>query len=452
MNTTALKTVRELLVGDRDAFQKCDSASLRLEKFVRLGDNTKKAEIDAVVGMTQQKIPQVLPKGAVSFVVTLGGRLIVNQAGGVLENAGLCLHPHFNAPYIPGSAVKGCARHAAWREWNAMEEGADRDKLAEEIAEIFGCPTNDKEGLDKNLERLYRSRIGDPKAKRPANSGCVCFMPAYPDGKATLVADILTPHGGANGPVPNAFPAVEKGSSFRFSILCPSTLRMRVIHYLVAGIAENGIGAKTAGGYGWFVCNEADVLKQIDENQKERERADRVKKIADNKRDREGLLRKKYGEIASRYPGEDILDSAHGKSLENELSELECELESFVTEFSSTTLRDELQSNINRLKKRIPQASPFDLALREWSGQQVAERVKHRYILDFAKDDVTPASIKRRLVALLRSQDGIGLEMWQFLRNDANFNCLKKKTADRLRAAVQAIRVFAKTTPEGKLR
>ena len=42
----------------------------------------------------------------------LQSRLMVNMAGGVMENAGLCLD-RFGLPYIPGSAVKGCARRAA---------------------------------------------------------------------------------------------------------------------------------------------------------------------------------------------------------------------------------------------------------------------------------------------------------------------------------------------------
>jgi CRISPR-associated protein Cmr6 len=49
----------------------------------------------------------------------LQSRLMVNMAGGVMENAGLCLD-RFGLPYIPGSAVKGCARRAALaalREW-----------------------------------------------------------------------------------------------------------------------------------------------------------------------------------------------------------------------------------------------------------------------------------------------------------------------------------------------
>ncbi|MBM3883417.1 MAG: hypothetical protein FJ387_27545, partial [Verrucomicrobia bacterium] len=42
----------------------------------------------------------------------LRSRLLVNMAGGVMENAGLCLD-RFGVPYVPGSAVKGCARRMA---------------------------------------------------------------------------------------------------------------------------------------------------------------------------------------------------------------------------------------------------------------------------------------------------------------------------------------------------
>ncbi len=60
----------------------------------------------------------------------LQSRLMLNMAGGVMENAGLCLD-RFGLPYIPGSAVKGCARRAAlaalheWCETNTKPTGAD---------------------------------------------------------------------------------------------------------------------------------------------------------------------------------------------------------------------------------------------------------------------------------------------------------------------------------------
>ena len=103
MQNSALEEVQSLLGGGN--FPKCESPSLRLEKFVRVGGNTKRAEIDAVVdcqnknGVAPKGVP--VPQGGVQFPAKLRSRLIVNQAGGILENAGLCLHPHFGYPYIP---------------------------------------------------------------------------------------------------------------------------------------------------------------------------------------------------------------------------------------------------------------------------------------------------------------------------------------------------------------
>src|ERR1035437_2733694 len=46
------------------------------------------------------------------LLAELQSRLMINMAGGVMENAGLCMD-RFGVPYIPGSAVKGCARRMA---------------------------------------------------------------------------------------------------------------------------------------------------------------------------------------------------------------------------------------------------------------------------------------------------------------------------------------------------
>lgn len=261
MNATALQTVRELLGGE--TFPRCESASLRLEKFVRLGDKTKKGEIDAVVEKSPQRIPLFRPNGALSFTAALGGRLIVNQAGGVLENAGLCLHPHFNAPYIPGSAVKGCARHAAWLAWNEAEDGEVKLAAAKDVAEIFGFPTG-----EKDLDDYLKVNCGYGEAQ----SGKVAFLAAVPETTAPLVADVVTCHHpeyyagkmpeaiDCESPIPNVFPCVEKEAGFVFSLVPSGSNRellLRAKHWLVVALTENGVGAKTAAGYGWFVYDEA---------------------------------------------------------------------------------------------------------------------------------------------------------------------------------------------------
>lgn len=191
----------------------------------------------------------------------LGARLIVNSANGMLENAGLCLHRTFGYPYIPGSAVKGVARHAAWSDWKetSPEDYLSKDSKALSIAAVFGYPTNDQE-LDAYLKNLR----GDEAA-----SGNVCFYPAEPaEGKIECEVDILNVHhreyyaGRRNVATddenPNLcyFPVVKAGQKFRFAIRRVGRLSdvdFRLAQkWLRDGLSLFGIGAKTSAGYGWF--------------------------------------------------------------------------------------------------------------------------------------------------------------------------------------------------------
>ena len=246
----------KLLLGG-SLFPHCGSPSLRLDKFVTVGNKMKLREIGAVVSLHNRlrpKAPAVVPRANFrTFVATLRSNLIVNQAGGVLENAGISLHPHFNVPILPGSAVKGVARHAAWCQWRAEKDPARKVDLAERIARTFGCPTQN-DALDKALKDL----------KVAERSGSVTFMAAFPcdpsgePAPATLAVDILTPHGGNDwtDPVPNPFPVVAKGTSFKFAVgpVGPAGEQCLedAVRWLQKGLTEGGLGAKTAVGYGAF--------------------------------------------------------------------------------------------------------------------------------------------------------------------------------------------------------
>lgn len=257
MTVTALKEVQTLLGGE--TFPKVGSPSLRLEKFVRLGENSKKDEIASVVACHakhRRQIPSFAPAGSVTFTAALGGRLIVNQAGGILENAGLCLHRHFGDPYIPGSAVKGIARHAAWLAWSAAE-GAEKAEIAQQMCRVFGYPTGDK-GLDQFVKQ---HALLPQDILKSGRSGSVCFLQAVPEGKVSLAVDILTPHGGNDwsDPIPSPFPAVEKGATFRFVMarktVCLDGDLCQAATWLKHALCYHGAGAKGAAGYGWFASD-----------------------------------------------------------------------------------------------------------------------------------------------------------------------------------------------------
>ncbi len=238
-------------LGER--LQHCESASLRLEKLTFLGDNSKGNQLAAVcdIASRHQSVPAVIDADC-TFTLKLGARMMVNMAGGILENAGLCLHRHFNCPMIPGSALKGAARHAAWCEWKQLSDAgqtAEAEKAARQIAKVFGCPTGEK-NLDQELKRL----------EIPEQAGSIAFLPAFPVENASLVCDILTPHGGNDytNPIPSPFIAVDKGTTFHFGIA--STLRSNKVQldaakeWLRKGLA-GGVGAKSTAGYGWFVTD-----------------------------------------------------------------------------------------------------------------------------------------------------------------------------------------------------
>jgi CRISPR-associated protein Cmr6 len=204
----------------------------------------------------------------------LQSRMIINQAGGVVENAGLSIDPHLGLPFIPGSSLKGIARAAA-RESNAEPS---------KIMAVFGWSAGDIQLPAKIRQKSY--------------AGSVAFLPAYPRNDAPLAIDILTCHYPEyyrnaekvtaldnEDPLPSFFPAIEAGAIFAFSlVLISSSPRLQAVFdalnlppdfdplkqasvWLDYGLNELGIGAKTSAGYGWFI---RDIETEREEIEKER--------------------------------------------------------------------------------------------------------------------------------------------------------------------------------------
>lgn len=203
-----------------------ESATLFLDKFVDTNSKNKSAELKRVCELSQRKNTPLSLKGDIEFQMKLNGRMIVNHSGGILENAGLCLHKFFNYPMIPGSALKGITRHYA----RAIK--AD----------------------DADVQRIF----GDDSLGENVSGGTVAFLAAVPaDNNWKLAPDILAPHKDDwHNPVPIPFIAVEKGAAFQFALKKTSRgsnadLKLTA-QWLKEALAEHGVGGKTTSGYGRF--------------------------------------------------------------------------------------------------------------------------------------------------------------------------------------------------------
>jgi CRISPR type III-B/RAMP module RAMP protein Cmr6 len=321
-----LRTTAEALGGEH--LPKCQSRSLRLTRYARpeLNDKstpTRQEFLKAVVDSHSEKDSAAAAsyldwcsklRGCESIIARLQSRLLINVAGSVMENAGLNLD-RYGIAYIPGSAVKGCARRAAlatlrqWTETGVKPAGGDclapaaapftdRQSMLLAIVRVFGCTDlewstaktndlewscgNDWETLSLHARRVLNQETGSNDSVKPNRRGAVAFLPAYPADPQKmppneLELDVLTPHHKEyygsekltvaldnENPVPVYFPAIAAGLAYRFTLvpLIPSqdsNLVRWAALWLSTGIQVLGLGAKTAAGYGWF----QDLTEQI---------------------------------------------------------------------------------------------------------------------------------------------------------------------------------------------
>ena len=376
----------------------CQSPSLRLTKYASVGlkDNGEKevnkaSEIKAVINCPADAGEIFDPSESkarsdrfVTVYARTGDRLMVNMAGGMLENANICLHPHFGYPYIPGSAVKGCARRAAWSELQEVRSGVDREAI---------------EAFEKRMRLVFGSVSKDPD--EDFEGGRVCFFPATPEGKRLLEADVLTCHhpdyyGGrmdealdTENPNPQFFPAVKKGTLFRFRLAPvkigvedPQALMNDAERWLRQALMLYGIGAKTAAGYGWFI-DETD--EQNERNKIMKEKADK----AERQKEQKERLKQRLETL-----NPDRTDA---------LSPEEAELLKAVKEDLDTYTGSDAQlfrEMYYRIAKHLPKESPVDRIRRLWEGKKKTDDVfKDRTLKNFSK--LSPEE-KQAVITLLK--------------------------------------------------
>jgi CRISPR-associated protein Cmr6 len=219
----------------------------------------------------------------------LEGRLAINLADSLIQNAGICLDRLSGLPFIPGSAVKGVARHAAMAELRLSAE-ADKPVIFECFRRVFGTADNDF-GPKGQLRDFAQYLNGDSKDRK----GAVDFLPAYPiTDDVKLAVDLTNVHfpdyyrtGNARDlanerPRLNPFPVVEAGSRFAFCCILngidPASRHLEAARrWVETALTVNGLGAKTASGYGWFSIDESylqQLRQEADDARKAKEEAE----------------------------------------------------------------------------------------------------------------------------------------------------------------------------------
>ena len=165
---------------------------------------------------------------------------------------GMVFDRNTGLPYIPASSVKGAVRYAYCVNFARKHPEKIKDEKFVDEKDING------------LIELF----GSLDTKNSSRGG-FAFMDVYSERPPEIAIDIMNPHYGkyykgesndgpveTEEPVPIKFPAVEKGSVFKFRGFFLSkeaeSYWEQLNEAFVTALTELGLGAKTAVGYGRF--------------------------------------------------------------------------------------------------------------------------------------------------------------------------------------------------------
>jgi CRISPR type III-B/RAMP module RAMP protein Cmr6 len=257
----------------------CSSWSLQLDKFSFRRNGEAEAKTEALKGAikTYQRSKPQLEKAVQSRQAWLkslatqhGTRLravrlystspLILHLGraSVLENVGLYCERTTGLPLIPGTAVKGVLSTWACWEANQNEDGSFPDPKEWET-QRSAYPAD-------HARRIF----GSDAESGSENAGEVAFLGACPAAVPALALDIVNPHHeekNVNGTIirktkerltPSVFLCLEANTAWDFTFLAragtpdAAALLTSTETWLRECLAQVGLGAKTAAGYGRF--------------------------------------------------------------------------------------------------------------------------------------------------------------------------------------------------------
>lgn len=204
--------------------------------------------------------------------MSIDWRLVVGLGQASVYETSMTLHHIYGIPYIPASSIKGVVR--SWQIRNKyLDKVTDKDrkdskdqdpaeKLAldnEQFCDIFGC--------------------GEKSVHKEARQGKIVFFDAFPCAEPALEVDIMNPHYGDYysddkaktppadylSPVPIPFltvgrQAAHSKEALKFQFVLgirqnseeDKDLLATAVKWLNEALSQQGIGAKTAVGYGYM--------------------------------------------------------------------------------------------------------------------------------------------------------------------------------------------------------
>ena len=191
-------------------------------------------------------------------MVTRGPMTLHLSRSGSLENAGIALHPVCGFVHLPGSGIKGLVR--AWAETVWAPAQPDAEEAWQRIEQVFGWSVGS--------ERHKRNWRPDEAGTREGSSaGGIVFHDAWPLAWPSVELDVVNNHhadyyagkddpGDWANPTLVYFLAVGAGVEFEFALSARRSaangLLEMALEWLAAALQFEGVGAKTAAGYGRF--------------------------------------------------------------------------------------------------------------------------------------------------------------------------------------------------------
>jgi len=233
------------------------------------------------------------------FKLKTKSRLVVGLGDESVYETSIRLNRNYGVPYIPGSALKGVAKHyAIYRlvdelRSKTFDDEVDFFKLAGIIQQKFEEPDDSKIESLRNLTfKLNDEEVSFEELRKIFGTqryeGSIIFFDAFPipdeiGQNPILELDIMNPHyqpyyqnneppGDWHNPNPIFFLTVPEGIVFQFAIaprdergVC---LLDKARDILISALEEFGVGAKTALGYGRFKRSNSKDSKNQTNQQK----------------------------------------------------------------------------------------------------------------------------------------------------------------------------------------